>query len=150
MVNFLKNTWWLFLIILAGGIVFFLSFVSSKPQGDQGVVLEDIFHSRSQTVPLKKADPVPSMAIVTSPMNGHEEGFTIQVYSFLDKNRAQTALQSLKTGGYQAFLIVSDLGPRGLWYRVRVGPIGDGVKAHQMLASIRKSFNSGIIVKPNN
>ncbi len=67
----------------------------------------------SPSVLPKKADPVPPMAIVTSPVDGHEAGFTIQVYSFQDKNRAETALQALKNSGYQAFLIVSDLGEKG-------------------------------------
>ena len=61
------------------------------------------------------------MAIVTSPVNGKEEGITIQVYSFQDRNRAATALQTLKNSGYQAFLVVSDLGEKGVWYRVRSG-----------------------------
>jgi cell division septation protein DedD len=145
MANAFKNTWWIVLLVLAGGIVFFLSLYPSKPQNDQGVVLNDIFH---QQVLVKKADPVPPMAIVTSPVDGHETGFTIQVYSFQDKNRAQTALQSLKTGGYQAFLIMSDLGEKGVWYRVRVGGITDEAAARKMLDEIRKNYNSGFILKP--
>jgi len=154
--NSFKNSWWIFLLILAGGVVFFLSLYSNKPQGDQGVVLNDIFHQQSpQTetrnnpgLPPQKADPVPPMAIVTSPVDGHEAGFTIQVYSFQDKNRAETALQTLKNSGYEAFLIISDLGEKGVWYRVRVGGIMDGAAAHKMLDEIRKNYNSGFILKP--
>jgi cell division septation protein DedD len=145
------------LLIAAGGIIFFLSLHANKPPADQGVVLNDIFHQQvspqtesknvSQVVP-KKADPVPPMAIVTSPVDGHETGFTIQVYSFQDKNRAETALQSLKNSGYQAFLIMSDLGEKGIWYRVRVGSIKDEAAARKMLEEIRKNYNSGFILKP--
>ena len=156
MPNSFKNTWWIFLLIAAGGIIFFLSFHPSKPPVDQGVVLNDIFHQQilrteSANSPLtapKRADPVPPMAIVTSPVNGHEAGFTIQVYSFQDKNRAQTALQVLKSNGYQAFLIISDLGEKGIWYRVRVGGIADEAVARKMLDDIRKNYNSGFILKP--
>ena len=104
MPNSFKNTWWIFLLIAAGGAIFFLSLHPNQPSG-QGVVLNDIFHQKTDLVPPKKIDPVPPMAIVTSPVNGQEAGFTIQVYSFQDKNRAETALQALKNNGYQAFLI---------------------------------------------
>jgi len=154
--NFIKNTWWIILLILAGSFIFFLSLHQAKTQTDQGLVLNDIFHQQAvktesgnnPSVPLKKADPVPPMAIVTSPVNGQEAGFTIQVYSFQDKNRAEVALQALKNSGYQAFLIMSDLGEKGVWYRVRVGGIPDGDAAKKMLDEIRKNYNSGFILKP--
>ena len=157
MVGFLKNLWWVFLLILAGGFIFFLSFYANKPQADQGVVLNDIFHQQINkndpvkvpTVLPKKIEPVvPPMAIVTTAAAGQGQGVTIQVYSFQDKKRALSALQTLKTSGYQAFLIVSDLGEKGLWYRVRVGGVMDEVAAHKMLEEIRQNYNSGFILNP--
>jgi cell division septation protein DedD len=152
-----KNTWWIVLLVAASAVIFFLSVHAGKSQSDQGVVLNDIFHQQAQqteagtpSTPPKKADPVPPMAIVTSPVDGREEGFTIQVYSFQDKNRAATALQALKNNGYQAFLIMSDLGEKGIWYRVRVGGIADEAAARKMLDEIRKNYNSGFILKPKN
>jgi len=151
----LKNSWWIILLVIVGVVILALS-MHPKAQNDQGVVLKDIFHQ--QTLPTrevgappeqpKKADPVPPLAIVTSPVNGQEAGFTIQVYSFQDRNRAETALEVLKNNGYQAFMIVSDLGEQGTWYRVRIGGIGDEAAAHQMLEEIRKNYNSGFIIKP--
>ena len=90
------------------------------------------------------------MVIETSPVGGREAGFTIQVYSFQDKNRAEAALLSLKNSGYQAFLIKTDIGKSRTWYRVRVGGIADEVAAHKMLEEIRKNYNSGFILKPKN
>jgi len=156
--NLFKNFWWVFILIVAGAVIFLISMSPRKTETDQGVVLNDIFHQQaprtetgnSQSLPPKKADPVPPMAIVTSPVDGHEAGFTIQVYSFQDKNRAETALQALKNNGYQAFLIMSDLGEKGTWYRVRVGGIADEAAAHKMLDEIRKNYNSGFILKPKN
>jgi cell division septation protein DedD len=153
-----KSVWWVIILIAAGGVIFFLSLHPNKPQGDQGVVLNDIFHQQSaqtesgnsQAAPPKKADPVPPMAIVTSPVNGKEEGFTIQVYSFQDRNRAQAALQSLINSGYSATMLMSDLGEKGIWFRVRVGGIADEAAAHKMLDEIRKNYNSGFILKPKN
>ena len=154
-----KSTWWIVLLIVAGGIVFFLmSMHPNKPQVDQGLVLNDIFHQQTaktesgnaSAVSPPKADPVPPLAIVTSPVDGKEAGFTIQVYSFQDKNRAETALQALKNSGYQAILIISDLGEKGTWYRVRIDGIADEAAARKMLEEIRKNYNSGFILKPKN
>ena len=117
-------------MIVAGGIIFFLSSRPNKPQSDQGVVLKDIFP--------KKADALPPA------------GFTIQVYSFQDKNRAEASLQVLKNNGYQAFLIMSDLAEKGVWWRVRVGGIADEAAARKMLDEIRKNYNSGFILNPKN
>ena len=157
MANSSKNLWWVFILIAAGAALIVLSLSSHKPRSEQGVVLSDIFHQQIQassamnTAPTAamKVDPVPPMAIVTSPVNGQEEGITIQVYSFQDKNRAQTALQTLINNGYQAFLIMSDLGPKGVWYRVRVGGIKDETAARKLLEQIRKNYNSGFILKPD-
>ena len=142
--NLFKNIWWIILLIAAGGIILFLSFRPNQPQGDQGVVLKDILHQAP------KAAPMPPMVIETSPVSGHEAGFTIQVYSFQDKNRAEAALQTLTNSGYKAFLITSALGNNRVWYRVRVGGIPDEAAAHKMLNEIRKNYSSGFIVQTVN
>ena len=93
------------MIVAAGAAIFFLSLHPNKPQGDQGVVLNDIFHQQIAktesvnypvNVHLQKADLVPPMAIVTSLVDGHETAFTIQVYSSQDKTGPKQALQALK------------------------------------------------------
>ena len=127
MPNSFKNTWWIFLLIVAGGIIFFLSLRPNKPQSDQGVVLNDIFPKKAESLP--------------------PAGFTIQVYSFQDKNRAEASLQVLKNNGYKAFLAMSDLGKKGVWYRVRIGGIANEAAATKMLDEIRKNYNSGFILK---
>ena len=142
MSNSFKNTWWIFLLIAAGGVLFFLSLRSDKPQNDQGMTLNDIFS--------KKADSLPPMKIVASPVNAHEAGLIIQVYSFQDKNRAEASLQVLENNGYRSSLAVSDLGKKGVWYRVRVGGIADKAAARKMLNEIRKNYNSGFILNPQN
>jgi cell division septation protein DedD len=141
MANSFKNTWWIFLLIAAGGVILFLSLYANKPQSDQGVVLNDLFHQPP------KAGPVAPVVVESSPVVRHGAGFTIQVYSFLDKDRAQAALQTLKNRGYQAFLMVSDLGKKRAWYRVRIGGIPDEAAARKMLDEIRQNYNSGFIVQ---
>ncbi len=145
MANQFKTTGLIVLLIAAGAVIFFLGLQSGRPR-NEGVVLRDIFHQQAGKTH-KVADPVPAMGIVTTPEGGHEAGFAIQVYSFQDKNRAYAALASLKNSGYQAFMVVSDLGEKGVWYRVRVGGIANEAAAHAMLADIRRSYNSGFILK---
>lgn len=74
--------------------------------------------------------------------------FSIQVYSFKEEDRAKQALQSIKQGGYDdAYILVSDLGEKGTWHRVRVGYFDDEEKAKELLQQLRTDFNSGIIVR---
>ncbi len=140
MPNPLKNNWWI-ILLLAGGIALFA--VSLRPGQTQGPAVPAVPAGVQA-----KTDPVPPMAIVTSPVNGHEADYMIQVYSFQDKNRAATALQTLKNSGYHAEMMMSDLGEKGTWYRVRVIGIPDEPTARRMLDEIRKNYNSGFIVKP--
>ena len=158
MPNPLKSVWLAVALAAAGVIIFFLSF-GQKQEQPQGVVLQEIFNQKAvapdgapavadQVPAAKVADPVPSPAIVTDPENGHEAGYAVQVYSFQDKARAEKALDNLKAKGYQAFLVVSDLGEKGTWYRVRVGGLADEQAAKAMLDDVRKNYKSGFIVKP--
>ncbi len=144
MANSSKGAWLVVVLVAAGAVIFFLSF-QQKPQQPQGIVLQEIFNQKPAAA---VTDPVKSPAIVTSPENGHEAGYAVQVYSFQDKNRAAKALANLKAGGYKAFLVVSDLGEKGTWYRIRVGGIADEKGAEDMLQDIRKNYKSGFIVKP--
>ena len=156
MANSSKGLWLVVVLVAAGAVIFALSF-KQKPQAPQGVVLQEIFSQQPAAsgsvaaAPQANAaitDPVKSPAIVTDPTNGHEAGFAVQVYSFQDKSRAVKALENLKAGGYKAFLVVSDLGEKGTWYRIRVGGIADEKAAEDMLQDVRKNYKSGFIVKP--
>ncbi len=128
-----KSVWLVIVLVAAGAVIFVLSF-KQKEGTPQAVVA---------AVPVKamvKAAVPVSSAVVT--------GYAVQVYSFQDKARAGKALEDLKSKGYQAFLVVSDLGEKGTWYRVRVGGIADEKEAQVMLEKVRKNYKSGFIVKP--
>ena len=94
-----------------------------------------------------KQDPVISPSIVTSPQDGKEQGFTVQVYSFLDSMRAQKAVEALKMEGHKAFQEVSDLGEKGTFYRVRIGSLVNEAQAQALLEDIRKNYKDGFIAK---
>ena len=137
----MKNSWWVIVLVAAGVVIFALS--SGHKQDNGQVTLPEVF----KQAPAAK-DPIPSPAIITSPENGHETGFLVQVYSFHDNSRADKALAVLKAAGYKAFMEVSDLGEKGIWYRVRIGGLETEAQAKAVLEEVRKNYNSGFIVKP--
>lgn len=134
MSNALKKSWLVLFLVTAGVLIF--------------VNTAQIVGAETPEDP-KAHDPIPSPAIITDPEHGLEAGFAIQVYSFQDKTRAETALENMRKNGYpQAYMVISDLGEKGTWYRVRVGGIDSEQKARDMLVELRKAYNGGFIVKP--
>ncbi len=134
-----KSVWLVVVLVAAGAVIFVLSFKHKEepsPQAPRQAVIAAV----PVKAMVKAADPARSPAVVT--------GYAVQVYSFQDKTRAEKALEDLRSKGYQAFLVVSDLGEKGVWYRVRVGGIADEKEAQVMLEKVRKNYKSGFIVKP--
>ena len=138
-------------LVAAGAAVLFLSFSQNKSSSSK-VEMQEVFSQKPTIIPGgsvdTERDPVPSPAIVTSPEHGKEAGFSVQVYSFKDQQRADIALANLKKSGYKAYIEISDLGPKGIWYRVRIGNLENEAQAKALLETVRKNFNSGIIIKP--
>lgn len=128
-------------LVAAGAVILFLALNQPKPVEQKGIVINDLMKNEPH-------DPVPSPAIVTDTDFGKQTGFAVQVYSFQDKARAERALQNLKQASYDAYLIISDLGEKGTWYRIRIGGLLDEKSAQQTLEAIRKNYNSGFIIKP--
>ena len=147
-----KNSLWIVIALVAAGAVILLLSVKQENSPSHKVVMQKVFEQKLSTSlashPVVEKDPVPSPAIVTSPEHGQEAGFAVQVYSFKDEKRADAALANLKSTGYKAYIEISDLGERGTWYRVRIGSLANEAEAKNLLETIRKNFNSGIIVKP--
>jgi cell division septation protein DedD len=135
-------------LVVAGGFVLFLSLKQGDSSSDKKIVMREVFEQKPVVSIDADKDPVPSPAIVTSPEHGQEAGFAVQVYSFRDQKRADVAVMNLKSSGYKAYIEMSDLGEKGIWYRVRIGGLANDTQAKALLETIRKSFNSGIIIKP--
>lgn len=146
-----NNTLWIVLgLVAAGAVILLLSIKPADRPADQ-VQMKEVLEQKPalvQDVPAVEKDPVPSPAIVTSPEYGKEAGFAVQIYSFKDQNKANVAVENLKKDGYKAYIEISDLGDKGTWYRVRIGGLANEEEAKTLLETIRKSFNSGIIIKP--
>ncbi len=129
-----KSAWLVIALVTAGAVIFVLSFKQKQEPSPRAVIA---------------VAPAKAMAKAAVPVRSPAEaGYAVQVYSFQDKTRAEKALEGLKSKGYQAFIVVSDLGEKGTWYRVRVGGIADEKEAQVMLENVRKNYKSGFIVKP--
>jgi len=137
-----KSAWLVIVLVAAGAVIFVLSF--KQKEGPPRAVVAAV----PAKAVVKAAGPARVAVLVPGPQGADETGYAVQVYSFQDKARAGKALEGLKSKGYQAFLVVSDLGEKGTWYRVRVGGIADEKEAQAMLENIRKNYKSGFIVKP--
>lgn len=55
----------------------------------------------------------------------------VQIGSFGSAGDALSLKKKMLAKGYPAFVVEADLGKKGLWYRVRIGPYRDGTAAKQ-------------------
>ncbi|MFH0753041.1 MAG: SPOR domain-containing protein [Candidatus Omnitrophota bacterium] len=148
-----KNETWLIVVIvlIAGGLIA-LSFSKNK-SGEQVSVppaadmANKIKQDHDEADMPKIAAVKPVSAVVEMPKAVFpKEAFAVQVFSFKDKVRADRALNMLKDKGYSAYILMSDLGERGVFYRVRVGSFANEEEARKNLEAVVRDFNSGIIV----
>lgn len=65
--------------------------------------------------------------------------FTVQVSSYQSREEARAFCGSLERKGFRPFVVKTDLGPRGTWYRVRVGRFVDETKAKQAKQTLAQS-----------
>jgi cell division septation protein DedD len=72
--------------------------------------------------------------------------FTIQVASVRDIKGAERMVARLRTKGYQAYQIRSDVAGRGVWYRVRVGGYEDRDAADKVLRKLKNDKFGGMVV----
>lgn len=72
----------------------------------------------------------------------------LQVASYKDRVNARKLLQELSSEGYAGTVVQADLGQRGVWFRVRVGPYTTGKEAEGVLQKLREERKlKGYIVK---
>lgn len=117
-----------------------LSFYKTLPSGQKGNVLGSGINVKDDhakqplqaAIPAnlnKPAAPEPTKTAGEKPAGGdkstakHPENsaFTVQVASFPLKSEAETLRNKLTGKGYNAFIVESNQGEKGTWYRVRVG-----------------------------
>lgn len=72
--------------------------------------------------------------------------FAIQVCSFQNKNRSETALKRLKKENYSAYIVTQDLAEKGVWHRVWVGAFKTKEEAEKLLKEIKKDYKDSFII----
>ncbi len=76
--------------------------------------------------------------------------YSVQVGSFSKKSEAERLLERLRKNTYDPYVVLADLGEKGIWYRVRVGPLREKEEAEKLLQDLlRKVKLKGLIFKNN-
>ena len=73
--------------------------------------------------------------------------FVVQVAATRDQAEAKRMVEKLKGQGFAAVAERADLGAKGVWYRVTVGPYGDQAAADQASSQLKKLKFAGIVRK---
>ena len=63
--------------------------------------------------------------------------YTIQVAAYPDRGLAEDEVRSMKRRGYAAFVVASNLGDKGTWYRVRVGSFANKQAADKLAGELK-------------
>ena len=72
----------------------------------------------------------------------------VQVASYQETGRAQKLLSELRKAGYSGSVVRADLGPRGIWHRVQLGPYSDPDGASRALRELEATRSlKGFIVR---
>jgi len=105
--------------------------------------------------PAVSAPPPPQIAAVPTPAPGNEtKGYRLQIGAVKTPDIAKQELDRIKrqNGDIVGSLPVSvdraDLGQRGVFYRLHIGPIGDAGQAERLCAQLRQRGVGCILAKP--
>lgn len=152
----MKNAWPIWTLIIAGIVIIVFAVMQNKAAND-AVAVDNLVKSQPAALSSYSAtgskaaevteDPVSSPAIVASPEPGNQVVYAIQLYSFRDQTKADAISKELNASGIPAYVQMSDLGDKGVWYRVRTGAFDAPEKAQAMLTEIRKLHKDSIVVK---
>ena len=91
---------------------------------------------------LPKASSVP-----TPPQGG---GWTVQLSAHQNESEAAARQQKWLSKGIKAFVVKTDLGSKGVWYRVRVGKFATKAGAQEFASAIGEKENIKPFVAPLN
>jgi len=92
--------------------------------------------AREETVPARTSIPPEGGSVI------------IQVASYRTREPAQALLENLSAEGYRGGIETADLGERGTWFRVRLGPFRNEAEAGKALEKLREERSlKGFIVR---
>jgi len=117
-----------------------LSFYKTLPSGQKGNVLGSGINTKDDKSkqplqaaippnlnrsaapePTRPASEKPAGVDKSAPKHTESSSFTVQVASFPLRSEAETLKSKLAAKGHQAYIVDSNQGDKGIWYRVRVG-----------------------------
>jgi cell division protein FtsN len=117
-----------------------LSFYKTLPGGQAGNVLGSGINSRDENAKQQLQAAIPSnvikqqlavsnaktatersAAVDKAVERASDSGYVVQVASYSLRSEADTLKKTLASKGYNVTIVESDLGDKGIWYRVRVG-----------------------------
>lgn len=82
---------------------------------------------KKTTSPLEtNPEPLPAAAPRIRVAEPGSRSVMLQVASYKDQANAKKLLDELSSSGYGGTVVRADLGERGVWFRVRIGPYGTG------------------------
>lgn len=135
-----------------------LSFYKSLPSGQKNNVLGSGINAKEDhakqplqaPLPANLTKPVPADAMkpttekpagADKPAGKQADGnsFTVQVASFPLKSEAEASRSKLAAKGYHVYVVESNQGEKGIWYRVRVGKKLDHDAAKELSAKLGKT-----------
>lgn len=73
--------------------------------------------------------------------------YALQLASLKDVRNANAMVKMLKNKGYPAYHVSADLLDKGIWYRVRIGPLKTKDQAFTMLKNVKKEYRTAIVIK---
>jgi cell division septation protein DedD len=89
----------------------------------------------------------PKAASNTNPEKASDTGyFAVQVASVQDLKGADKLVAELRDKGYHAYRVRSEVGGKGVWYRIRVGGFEDRNAAANMLKKLKDDKYGGMVV----
>lgn len=99
--------------------------------------------SSTATDPSVPASTAPETATsVPARPSADSGGFTIQIRSSPNETDAKQFADSLKSAGFDAYVMRADLGAKGIWYRVRVGRFQSREEAQREIGKLRSNARS--------
>ncbi|MDO3379120.1 SPOR domain-containing protein [Geoalkalibacter halelectricus] len=81
--------------------------------------------------------PAPAPSVADAPRATSDGRFVVQVGSFRSPDDARVLSDRLKAKNYPVFVQQADLGERGTWYRVRLGPYAQSAEAQGVVARLK-------------
>ncbi len=96
---------------------------------------------QTAAIPAAIIPPAAAPATVTA-----EKKYAIQIASFADQAKADLAQKKAGQTGLTTYIAAIDLGEKGTWHRVYVGPFATKDEASAELAKVKTSYQKSFVV----